>query len=58
MEMIGSIVSRFRIFEVYEQVYHQHKTDEQRFKAVQEQTGAGIGCIRQTVCDAHEEGRE
>ena len=58
MEPIGIYVDRFRIFEVYEQVYHQYKTDEQRFKAVQEQTGAGLGCIRQTIGDAHEEGRE
>ena len=49
------IVSKERIAEAYEAVYELYKTDEQRFKAVQERTGAGIGCIRKTVGQYHEE---
>ncbi len=52
------IVSRERIVEAYEAVYHDYKTDSERFKAVQEKTGAGLGCIAKTMSDFHEEGRE
>jgi hypothetical protein len=56
--MISSIVSRHIIVEIYEAVYHDHKDDSERFKAVQEKTGAGLGCIAKTMSDYHEEGKE
>ena len=52
------IVSQQRIVDAYEAVYHYHKTDDDRFKAVRESTGAGLGCIAKTMSDFHEEGRE
>ena len=56
--MIDSIVSRYRIVEVYELVYDRHKTDEQRFKDIQQRTGAGLGCIERTMGEYHETGKE
>jgi hypothetical protein len=52
------IVSKQRILEAYESIYALHKNDSERFKAVQERTGAGLGCIAKTMSDYHEEGRE
>ena len=52
------IVSQQRIVEAYEAVYHDHKDDSERFKAVKERTGAGLGCIAKTMHDYHEEGKE
>ena len=51
-------VSQTIIAQAYEAVYHDYKTDSERFKAVQERTGAGLGCIAKTLHDYHEEGRE
>lgn len=51
------IVSQERIAQAYEAVYHDYKTDSERFKAVQERTGAGLGCIAKTMRDFHEEGK-
>lgn len=52
------IVSQERIAQAYEAVYHDYKTDSERFKAVQERTGAGLVCIAKTMRDFHEEGKE
>jgi hypothetical protein len=52
------IVSRNRIVEAYEAVFHEYKTDCERFKAVQKRTGAGLGCIAKTMSEYHEENRE
>jgi hypothetical protein len=52
------IVSKQRIVDAYKAVYELHTTDSERFKDVQERTGAGMGCIQKTIGEYHEEAKE